>query len=113
MENKIKIKQSNSLMRKTKSELVEIILRKDEIERNLREDIKETINQYKNTQNNFEHISYIHDTLKNNYEEICDEYTTYRAKIKNKIKNYNIFCYVLGGITVILIVLLYIMILML
>lgn len=105
MENKIKIKQSNSLMRKTKSELVEIILRKDEIERNLKADIKETI---KNTQNNLEHISYIHNTLKNDYEEICDEYTTYRAKIKNKIKNYNIFCYVLGGITVILIVLLYI-----
>ena len=35
-------KQNNSLMRKTKAQLVEIILRKDNIERGLRADIKGT-----------------------------------------------------------------------
>ena len=33
-------KQNNSLMRKTKAQLVELIFRKDSIERNLRADIK-------------------------------------------------------------------------
>ena len=35
-------KQNNSLMRKTKVQLVEIILRKDSIEKNLRDDIANT-----------------------------------------------------------------------
>ena len=91
METKIENKQSNSLMRKTKSELVEIILRKDEVERNLRADIKGTIEEYKRVQTNFQHISNLYNNLKYNYENICDEKALIKCKLNNKIKSISKF----------------------
>ena len=67
-------KQNNSLMRKTKAQLVEIILRKDSIEKNLRDDItsaKAELNKAKTEINN---MQYDYSGLKNCYSELKDDY---------------------------------------
>lgn len=79
-------KQNNSLMRKTKAQLVEIILRKDNIEKNLRADINGTnsiLNEIKNKYNNLEEH---YDSLNYDYRDMCDEKTFIECELSNKIK---------------------------
>ena len=73
-------KQNNSLMRKTKVQLVEIILRKDSIEKNLRDDIANTkveLNKAKTEINNMQYdrseLMSDYAKLKNDYSDMCDE----------------------------------------
>lgn len=90
-ENKqIENKENNSLMRKTKPELVNIILRKDSIEKSLRTELKDanaTISSYYNKLDE-EKIKY--DKLLNDYEYNCDEkiavITNYKIKFNKYIK---------------------------
>ena len=72
-------KQNNSLMRKTKVQLVEIILRKDSIEKNLRDDIANTkveLNKVKTKidtmQHNYSELESNYFKLKSDYIDICD-----------------------------------------
>ena len=85
-------KQNNSLMRKTKAQLVELIFRKDSIERNLRADIKSKntlINKYENNINICEtriekmKVSYSH--LENDYRNMCDYNVSIECELKNTI----------------------------
>ena len=95
-------KQNNSLMRKTKVQLVEIILRKDSIEKNLRDDIANTkveLNKAKteinNMQYNYSKLENDYSKLENNYFkfksdyadmcDICDEKELVEYELKNKI----------------------------
>ena len=85
-------KQNNSLMRKTKAQLVEIILRKDSIERNLRDDIANTkveLNKAKTEINNmqYDHSELMSDyaKLKNDYSDMCDEKILVEYELKNTI----------------------------
>ena len=85
-------KQNNSLMRKTKVQLVEIILRKDSIEKNLRDDIANTkveLNKAKTEINNmqYDHSELMSDyaKLKNDYSDMCDEKTLVEHELKNTI----------------------------
>ena len=73
-------KQNNSLMRKTKAQLIELIFRKDSIERSLRADIKNKniiISKYENDINICEtriekmKVSYSH--LENDYRNMYDD----------------------------------------
>lgn len=85
-------KQNNSLMRKTKAQLVEIILRKDSIEKNLRDDIANTkveLNKVKTKidtmQCNYSKLMSDYSKLKNDYIYMCDEKTLVEHELKNKI----------------------------
>lgn len=85
-------KQNNSLMRKTKAQLVEIILRKDSIEKNLRDDIANTkveLNKIKTKidtmQCNYSKLMSDYSKLKSDYIDMCDEKTLVEHELKNKI----------------------------
>ena len=85
-------KQNNSLMRKTKVQLVEIILRKDSIEKNLRDDIaniKVELNKAKTEINNMQYdrseLMSDYAKLKNDYSDMCDEKILVEYELKNKI----------------------------
>lgn len=85
-------KQNNSLMRKTKVQLVEIILRKDSIEKNLRDDIANTkveLNKAKTEINNmqYNHSELMSDyaKLKNDYSDMCDEKILVEYELRNTI----------------------------
>ena len=85
-------KQNNSLMRKTKVQLVEIILRKDSIEKNLRDDIANTkveLNKAKTEINNMQYnrseLMSDYAKLKNDYSDMCDEKTLVEHELKNTI----------------------------
>ena len=60
-------KQNNSLMRKTKAQLVEIILRKDSIERGLRADIKGMEAYCKELDDKIKHVCNANNELKEDY----------------------------------------------
>ena len=85
-------KQNNSLMRKTKVQLVEIILRKDSIEKNLRDDIANTkaeLNKAKTEINNMQYdrseLMSNYAKLKNDYSDMCDEKILVEYELKNTI----------------------------
>ena len=85
-------KQNNSLMRKTKVQLVEIILRKDSIEKNLRDDIANTkveLNKAKTKINtmqcDYSKLMNDYSKLKSDYIYMCDEKTLVEYELKNKI----------------------------
>lgn len=87
--NNIKSQNKGSLMRKTKVELIDIILRKDNIEKTLRNNIKRLESQIEDYKNEYIALKQDYITLNNDYEDICDEKVTIECKLntKNKIKN--------------------------
>ena len=75
-----------SLMRKTKAQLVEIILRKDNIEKNLRADINGTNSTLNEIRNKYNALEKQYDSLNYDYRDMCDEKTFIECKLHNKIK---------------------------
>lgn len=86
--NEVTNKTSNSLMNKTKAQLVEIILRKDEVERNLRKDIKETYDSIDKITTEKEFLEKRFEVLKNDYREECDKNASDFQEFRNIIKRY-------------------------
>lgn len=85
-------KQNNSLMRKTKVQLVEIILRKDSIEKNLRDDITSTkveLNKAKTeiniAQSVYSKLNNDYSELKSDYIDMCDKKILVESELKNTI----------------------------
>lgn len=85
-------KQNNSLMRKTKAQLVELIFRKDSIERNLRADIKSKntlIDKYENNlhiyENRISNIETKYSNLKNDYRDMHDEKVSVECELNTTI----------------------------
>lgn len=101
-------KQNNSLMRKTKAQLVEIILRKDSIEKNLRADIKGIEKELENKRNDLELIDNNYNSLKNDYHSACDDIVTIECELNSVIKKQKVFIWLLAIILCISIVLNYI-----
>lgn len=97
-------KTSNSLMKKTKAQLVEIILRKDEVERNLRKDIKGTCDSFDKIKTEKELLEQRFETLQNDYQEKCDENASYLQELRNKVERYKVLFYVFSAISVGLII---------
>lgn len=101
------INENSSLMKKTKAQLVEIILRKDEVERNVRKELKESeefacqkTKDY-NVLNKI-HCKYIEDLAKANYNigimqeeyrEQCDEHASERQELIDKVNRYKTLFY--------------------
>lgn len=91
--NEVTNKTSNSLMKKTKAQLVEIILRKDEVERNLRKDIKDICASVDKLHTEKEFFEKKFEILKNDYQEECDKNASYIQELKNKVDVYKgLFC---------------------
>ena len=86
--NEVTNKTSNSLMNKTKAQLVEIILRKDEVERNLRKDIKDTCTSVDKLYTEKEFLEKKFEILKNDYREECDKNASDFQEFRNIIKRY-------------------------
>lgn len=112
----VEINTNNSLMKKTKAQLVEIILRKDDIEKKLRDKNKELeadnikfandtcIQEANLTKKNAEY-----DKLRREYEEECDYNAEYVCFLNNRIKAIKIFaaistCVAIVAISMILII---------
>lgn len=102
--NENESKPMPALMRKTKAQLVEIILRKDNIEKSLRNDIKDseaTLNNYKEkltgANRQLDSKTYNYEKLKSNYESMCDEYTSDICKLKENIKHKNFAIFMLSA----------------
>lgn len=86
-------KTSNSLMKKTRAQLVEIILRKDEVERNLRKDVNKLCNSFDKIKTEKELLEQRFETLQNDYQEECDENTSYLQELRNRVERYKtLFC---------------------
>lgn len=109
--NEVTNKTSNSLMKKTKAQLVEIILRKDEVERNLRKDINELCDssdkiksEKEFLENKFETLKNKFEYLQNDYREECDEKASYIQELKDKTERYKMLFYGFFAMSVALIV---------
>ena len=94
--NKNENKPMPALMRKTKSQLVDIILRKDNIECGLRNDIKgmeNNLNKCKEklveSTSKIDAVKHDYDALKAEYESICDEHASRICELKEVIKRDN------------------------
>lgn len=103
--------ENNSLMRKTKAQLVEIILRKDNIERNLRADIKGTETSLTNVRNDLTVTTNNYIKLQDDYQSICDEKASVECELNNTIKKQKVFIWLLAIILCISIAFNYILIL--
>lgn len=93
-------KTSNSLMKKTKAQLVEIILRKDEVERGLRNDIKDFINYINKIEKEKELLGQKFETLQNDYREECDEKASDLQELRNRVERYKVLFYIFSAISV-------------
>ena len=100
--------ENNSLMRKTKAQLVEIILRKDSIEKNLRADIKDIEKELEHKRNDLKLINNDYNSLKNDYHSVCDDRVTIEYELNSVIKKQKVFIWLLAIILCISIVLNYI-----
>ena len=78
-------KQNNSLMRKTKAQLVEIIFRKDSIEKNLRDDIANTKVELNKAKTKIKTMQCDYSELKSDYIDMCDEKISVECKLKSTI----------------------------
>lgn len=96
--NKTESKPNGSLMKHTKAQLIDIILRKDAVEKNLQDTIKNSKSFIKNQSDGYNYLKSEYDklkeyntTLKYDYEEMCDRYATAMTKynFSNK-KNRNV-----------------------
>ncbi len=107
-------------MKKTKAQLVEIILRKDEVERGIRKELKEAqefASQKIKDYNAFNavHVKYIEDLAKDNYSirtmqeeyrEQCDEHASERQELIDKVNRYETLFYL--SLTIVLMLGIYI-----
>lgn len=91
--NEVTNKTSNSLMKKTKAQLVEIILRKDEVECNLRKDINELCDSLDKIKGEKEFLENEFETLQGDYQEKWDEKASYYQELKYKTERYKILFY--------------------
>lgn len=88
-ETKKNVGAEGSLMKHTKTQLVDIILRKDSVEQELREKLKNNEKSYIAMYNDFHmlnakfaHLEEVHEVLKNDYQNECDEHSTTYWKYK-------------------------------
>ena len=100
MENKetaIIVEDGKGLMRKTKAQLVEIIMRKDDVERKLRKDIKikddnynKAISEKEYAQEQLKDIREDYNVLQNDYQNECDENVSKQQEIADKCNLYKL-----------------------
>lgn len=100
--NEVTNKTSNSLMKKTKAQLVEIILRKDEVERNLRKDITELCDSFDKIKGEKEFLESEFETLQNDYQEKWDEKASYYQELNDRTERYKVLFYISSAVSLVL-----------
>lgn len=88
---------NNTLSKKTRSQLIEIIMRKDDIEKHRSEQVKELSKTNEELLNSIKekNLEIINLTTDNNdYRDLIDNYTTEIAELNNRMNKHNIivFC---------------------
>lgn len=78
--------ENKSLMRKTKAQLIEIIFRKDNIEKALRTDIKQKENELVTIKNRHNSLKSCYLNIKRDYQDICDEKASIECELNIKIR---------------------------
>lgn len=105
-ETKKNVGAKGSLMKYTKAQLVDIILRKDSVEQELREKLKNHEKAYTVMYNDFDakfaHLEEVHEVLKNNYQNECDEHRTTYFKYKDKVNRYKVMFFIVLFIALIM-----------
>ena len=91
---------NNSLMKKTKAQLVEIILRKDEVEHNLRADIKGTESELNKVRKEKTRIENKFAALETDYKDYCDESVSVNQEFTDKVQQYKTMFYILLMISI-------------
>ena len=102
--NEVTNKTSNSLMKKTKAQLVEIILRKDEVERNLRKNTNGLCNLFDEIKTEKALLEKRFEALQNDYREECDNNASCRQELNDKVERYKTLFYISIAISIGLIV---------
>lgn len=103
-ESKPKDKTNTSLMKKTKVQLIEIILRKDDVERKLTKELNDAILHYNNEHDSVNKLTKELKCLEERHEDVLNELSDniYENEIKaNKLKKLNIANWILFGSTMI------------
>lgn len=98
-ESKLKVETNSCLMKKTKVQLIEIILRKDDVERKLTKELNDAILHYNDEHDNVNKLIKELKCLEERHEDVLNELSDniYENEIKsNKIKNLNICNLILG-----------------
>ena len=98
--DKVTNKTSNGLMKKTRAQLVEIILRKDEVERSLRKDIKELLGSLDKIKGEKEFLENEFETLRNDYQKEWDKRASYLQELRNRVERYKVLFYIFSAISV-------------
>lgn len=108
-ETKKNVDAKGSLMKHTKAQLVDIILRKDSVEQELREKLKNNEKSYIAMYNDFHrlnakfaHLEEVHEVLKNDYQNECDEHSTTYWKYKDKVNRYKVMFFIVLFIALII-----------
>lgn len=79
--------RGKALMRKTKAELIDIILRKDKIEKQLQTRVKELSINCEHIGNKVYKLKNDYEELSHNYEDMCDEKATEVCQLNSEIKS--------------------------
>lgn len=87
--------ENKSLMRKTKAQLIEIIFRKDNIEKALRTDIKQKENELVTIKNRHNSLKSCYLNIKRDYQDICDEKASIECELNIKIRKQKVVIYAL------------------
>lgn len=96
-ENNNEQKQA-SLMKKTKAQLVDIILRKDDVEKSLRKDLINVSNTNTELSKNYDGLKLLHKNISKEYEELkddyqreCDEHISSVCAYKDEVTKYKTY----------------------
>lgn len=79
--------KGKALIRKTKAELIDIILRKDDTERKLHAKIKENSSNYEYLGNKINELKTDYEELNRDYEDMCDEKVTEVCRLTSELKS--------------------------
>jgi hypothetical protein len=91
-ESKPKAEANSGLMKKTKAQLVEIILRKDDVERKLTKELSDMILHYNDEHDSVNKLTHELKCLEERHEDVLDELSNniYENEVKSKkIKQLN------------------------
>lgn len=84
-DDKVKVDVNGSLMKKTKVQLIEIILRKDDVEHDLRSTILDNESEINRMTKEYQSLESQFNILKHDYIDECDNNALDRLKLHNTI----------------------------
>lgn len=84
----VNVEPKNGLTKLKKAELINIILRKDELEKNLRVELKDSKNELQNIYNASNKLGSDYNSVKEKVVSLSEEYAKYKDVTEEIIKDY-------------------------